>query len=118
MSVVASTVMGILGLIDSLGISETYPKKEWVNAELIPALKTVAERLGNVEQSLHANTTRDWTLWMVVVVFGIVTLASAFLTYKQMARTKARVETVSRGVVSVGTKLNVQGEHPFPEMRF
>ena len=83
---VASTVMGILGLIDSLGITETYPKKDWVNSELIPALKTVAERLGSIEQSLHANTNRDWTLWMVVAVFGIITLASAFLSYKQMAK--------------------------------
>ena len=118
MSVVASTVMGILGLIDSLGITDTYPKTDWVNSELIPALKTVAERLGNVEQSLNANTNRDWTLWMVVVVFGVITLVIAFLTYKQMARTRSKVETVSRGVVSVGTKLNVQGDHPFPEMRF
>ena len=118
MSVVASTIRGILGLIDSLGIYETYPNKYWVNSELVPTLRTIADRLGSIEQSLHLNTNRDWTLWVVVSVFGIITLASAFLIYKQMARTRSKVETVSRGVVSVGTKMNVHGEQPFPEMRF
>ena len=118
MSVVASTIRGILGLIDSLGISGNYPDKDWVNSDLVPTLRTVVDRLGSIEQSLHLNTSRDWTLWVVVSVFGIITLASAFFIYKQMARTCSKVETVSRGVVSVGTKMNVRGEQPFPEMRF
>ena len=118
MAVVASTIRGILGLIDNLGISQKYPDQDWVNSELVPTLRTLVNRLGSVEQSLHSKNNRDWTLWVVVSVFGLTTMATAFLIYKQMSRTRSKVATVSKGVVSVGTKMNVRGEQPFPEMKF
>ena len=118
MTMVASTIRGIIGLIDSLSISGSYPDKDWVNSDLVPTLRTLANRLGSVEQSLHYNSSRDWILWVVVVVFVLMVMATTFLLHKQMSRTRSKIETVSKGVVSVGSKINVRGEQTFPDLKF
>ena len=112
MAAVVSTVRGIIGLIDSLGISGNYPDRDWVNSDLVPTLRTLATQLGAIEQSLHYNNSRDWVLWVIVSVSVLMVGATTFLLHKQMFRTR------SKGVVSVGSKINVKGEQSFPDLRF
>ena len=101
MAIVASSIKGILGLIDSLGISTTYPDKGWVNQELVPALKTIADRVGAMEKNLYANGSRDLTLWIVMAMFGIITIVSALLIYKWMSHARSKIASVSQGIVAV-----------------
>ena len=114
---IVSSIKGILSLIDSLGISTSYPSQGWVNQELVPALKTVADRIGAVENSLHANGARDLTLWIIMGAFGIPSIVSAFLIYKWMTHARSKIASVSRGIVKIGTKLNLCDNQPMPEMK-
>ena len=118
MTAVVSTLRGIMGLIESLGISGNYPDRDWVNSDLVPTLRTLATQLGSIEQSLHHNESKDYVLWVIVCVFVLIVIATTYLMHKQMTRTRSKVETVSKGVVSVGSKINVKGEQTFPDLRF
>lgn len=112
-----SSIKGILGLIDSLGISSSYPSQSWVNEELVPALKTVADRIGAVETSLHANGAWDRTMWILMGAFGILSIISGLLIYKWMTNARAKITSVSKGVVRIGTKLNLCDNQSMPEMK-
>ena len=114
---IVSSIKGILGLIDSLGISTSYPSQSWVNQELVPALKTVADRIGAVETSLHANGARDLTMWIFMGAFGILSIVSGLLIYKWMTNARSKIASVSRGIVRIGTKLNLCDNQPMPEMK-
>ena len=112
-----SSIKGILGLIDSLGISSTYPDQGWVNQELIPALKTIADRVGAIENNLHENGHRDLLVWIIMGMFGFLSILAAFLIYKWVIQARNKISSVSQGIVKIGTKLNVCNDQPFPDMK-
>ena len=118
MAVIASTIKGLLSLVDTLGITSNYLDKVWVHDEVIPALSTLVTRLGSVEQSLVANSNLDWVMWVILLVLTLGTMAVNILLFKQLAKTKIKIETLSKGVITVGAKMNLQNQGQFPECRF
>ena len=118
MAGVVSTVRGGMQLIQGLTINENYPDGRWIVQELIPALSAVVRRLGTVEEHLEANTHRDWWMIVLTAVFSVGISVIVGLLVRRVGNTRATVDSVGKGVINLGTKLNVQPTSEFPQTVF
>ena len=116
--VISTTIRGVMSLIQGLTKNENYPDGWWIVQDLIPALSAVVRRLGNLEEKLNENNSRDW--WVLVLTSGFAVMVSVIICwlFKKMGSTRNSVDSVGAGVLSLGTKRNMQPAVEFPPTKF
>ena len=108
----------LLSLVQSLSISGSYPKANWIEGELKPVFTSLIKRLDTLHEDVTNNGYSDGVLWVLVgvCITGLLLWTMA-LTVVTLQNQKT-VRSIGQGLLFVSTKLEIRSQDSFPTAKF
>ena len=108
----------LLQLIDSLSIAHSnYVRGDYVEASLIPVMKSIASHLMKTESNLAANSQRDNLAVVVVTVCIIIILILGSLLFGALSKLSREYQKITQATSILADKLGVVRNQDFPILR-